>query len=45
MGTLVYPLSVDENGVFVEADVTSVLLFSFGKAMYVCMHICKNTLD
>ena len=39
------PLSVGENSVYVEADVTSVLLFSFGKAMYVCMHIYKNTLD
>ena len=33
MGTLVYSLRVGENGVFVEADVTSILLFLFGKAM------------
>lgn len=45
MGTLVYPLSVGENSVFVKADVTSVLPFLFGKAVYVCMYVCKNTLD
>ena len=45
MGTLVYPLRVGENGVFVEANVTSILLFLFGEAMYVRMYICKNTLD